>query len=108
MGAIAASNSIGVQLSVSYCIDSYKDLSGEAMVTVIIIRNTMSFAVNYGITPWVTNMGYQNAFILAAFAGLAQVLTFLAVVKWGKSWRTMSRKRYYKFVKESEGLGVTH
>lgn len=108
MGVIAASNCVGVQLSVSYCIDSYKDLSGEAMVTVIIIRNTMSFAVSYGITPWVTNMGYQNAFILAAFAGLAQVLTFLAVVKWGKGWRSMTRKRYYKFVKESESLGVGH
>lgn len=29
---IAISNSIGVQLSISYCIDSYKDLSGEAMM----------------------------------------------------------------------------
>jgi hypothetical protein len=108
MGVIAASNSIGVQLSVSYCIDSYKDLSGEAMVTVIIIRNTMSFAIGYGVTPWVTNMGYQNAFILAAFAGLAQVLTFLAVVKWGKSWRIATKNRYYKFVKESEHIGISH
>jgi hypothetical protein len=108
MGVIAASNSIGVQLSVSYCIDSYKDLSGEAMVTVIIIRNTMSFAIGYGVTPWVTNMGYQNAFILAAFAGLAQVLTFLGAVKWGKSWRNMTKQRYYRFVKESENLGVSH
>lgn len=108
MGVIAASNSIGVQLSVSYCIDSYKDLSGEAMVTVVIIRNTMSFAIGYGVTHWVTNMGYQNAFILAAFAGLAQVSTFLAVVKWGKSWRSMTKQRYYRFVKESQSLGVSY
>jgi hypothetical protein len=108
MGVIAASNSIGVQLSVSYCIDSYKDLSGEAMVTVIIIRNTMSFAIGYGVTPWVTNMGYQNAFILAAFAGLAQVTTFLAVVKWGKSWRNMTKQRFYKYVKEGNELGAIH
>lgn len=108
MGVLACSNSIGIQLSVSYCIDSYKDLSGEAMVTVIIIRNTMSFAIGYGITPWVTNMGYQNAFILAAFAGLAQVCTFFAVVKWGKSWRVKTKGRYYKFVKESEELGLGH
>lgn len=78
------------------------------MVTVIIIRNTMSFAVNYGITPWVTNMGYQNAFLVAAFAGLAQVLTFLVVVKYGKSWRAGTRKRYYKFVRENDKLGITH
>lgn len=31
MFLIAGSNCIGLQLSVSYCIDSYKDLSGEAM-----------------------------------------------------------------------------
>ncbi|CCD44829.1 similar to MFS transporter [Botrytis cinerea T4] len=108
MFLIAGSNAIGLQLSVSYCIDSYKDLSGEAMATVIIIRNTMSFAMAYGITPWVTNMGYQNAFIVAAFAGLAQVLTFFAVVKWGKSWRNNTKGRYYKYVKENEILGVTH
>lgn len=108
IGVIAASNTIGIQLSVSYCIDSYRDLSGEAMVTVIIIRNTMSFAVGYGITPWVTNMGYQNAFIVAAFAGLAQVLTFLLVVKYGKSWRVATRGRYEKFLAESQKLGVTH
>jgi hypothetical protein len=108
MGVIAASNSIGVQISVSYCIDSYKDLSGEAMVTVIIIRNTMSFAIGYGLTPWVTDMGYQNAFILAAFAGLAQVLTFFAVLKWGKGWRNASKARYYRYIKDSENLGVTH
>lgn len=48
MGVIAFTNVVGLQLSVSYCIDSYRELSGEAMVTVILIRNTMSFAINYG------------------------------------------------------------
>lgn len=100
MGVIAASNSIGVQLSVSYCIDSYKDLSGEAMVTVIVIRNTMSFAIGYGVTPWVADMGYQNAFVVAACVGLAQVLTFLGVVRWGKGWRDGTKGRYYRFLRE--------
>lgn len=48
MCVIAITNTIGVQVSVSYCIDSYRDLSGEAMITVIIIRNTMAFAMGYG------------------------------------------------------------
>jgi hypothetical protein len=48
MGMLGAAVTIGCQLPVSYCIDSYKDLGADAMVTVIIIRNTMSFAVNYG------------------------------------------------------------
>jgi hypothetical protein len=107
MGCIAATNTIGLQLSISYCIDSYKDLSHEAIVSVILVRNTMSFAVNYGITPWVTNMGLQNAFILAACVGLAQVLTFLPVVKYGKGWRAASRERYYRYVAEGAKLGLS-
>lgn len=48
MGVIAFTNTLGVQISVSYCIDSYRELSGEDMVTLIIIRKTMSFAIGYG------------------------------------------------------------
>lgn len=78
------------------------------MVTVILIRNTMSFAVNYGITPWVNGMGYQNAFIVAAFAGLAQVCTFFIVVKYGKGWRKANMPKYERFVQQSEKLGLAH
>jgi len=60
------------------------------------------------ITPWVTNMGYQNAFILAAFAGLAQVLTFLIFVKWGKKMREASLPRYWKYLREMSAAGLTH
>ena len=48
MGVIGFTNSLGLQLSISYCIDSYRELGGEAIVTVIIVRNTMSFAIGYG------------------------------------------------------------
>lgn len=49
MGVIGFTNSLGLQISVSYCIDSYRELCGEAIVTVILIRNTMSFAIGYGL-----------------------------------------------------------
>jgi hypothetical protein len=88
MGIIATTITIGVQLSVSYAIDSYKEIAGEALVTVILIRNTMSFAIGYGLTPWVDGMGKQNAFILAGFVGLAQCLTFLLMIKYGKRFRS--------------------
>lgn len=108
MGVIAVTNVVGLQLSVSYCIDSYKDLSGEAIVTVILVRNTMSFAIGYGITPWVTNMGLQNAFLVAAFAGLAQCATFLIFVKWGKNLRRDSGPRYKKYVDKMASQGMIH
>ena len=48
MGIIGFTNSLGIQISISYCIESYRELGGEAIVTVILIRNTMSFVINYG------------------------------------------------------------
>lgn len=95
MGVIAFTNSLGLQLSVSYYIDSYRELSGEAISIVILFRNSMSFAIGdesvslsdgdpptersqliaiSSITPWVTSLGLQNTFVVAAMVGLAQAL----------------------------------
>ncbi|EXJ93353.1 hypothetical protein A1O1_01745 [Capronia coronata CBS 617.96] len=108
MGVIAYTNTVGLQLSISYCVDSYRDLAGETIITVIIIRNTMSFAIGYGLTPWVDNMGYQNAFIVAAFAGLAQALMFVIFIKFGKLLRQKSTNTYLKYVEEITAAGLTH
>ncbi|CAD6566702.1 MAG: hypothetical protein ASARMPREDX12_008802 [Alectoria sarmentosa] len=108
MGVIGFTNTVGVQLSVSYCIDSYRELSGEAMVTVILVRNTMSFAIGYGITPWVTQMGLQNAFIVAAFAGLAQVLTVFFFIRYGQSMRRASVGRYEHYREKMMAAGLIH
>ncbi|PVI01321.1 MFS general substrate transporter [Periconia macrospinosa] len=108
MGVIAMTNTIGVQLSVSYCIDSYRALSGEAIITVILVRNTMSFAIGYGITPWVTDMGLQNCFLTAAFVGLAQVCTVFVFIKYGKRLREMSVPKYSRYVEIMEQKGMVH
>lgn len=107
MGVISFTNIVGLQLSVSYCIDSYKALSGEAMVTVILVRNTMSFAIGYGITPWL-GIGLQNTFIVAAFAALAQCATFLIMVRYGKGFREKSIGRYEKYVGQITASGMVY
>lgn len=48
MFLLSYSSTAGITLSVNYMIDTYQELSGEAIGTVIIIRNTMSFAIGYG------------------------------------------------------------
>lgn len=98
MGCLAYTSTVGVTLSVNYMIDSYHDISGDAIVAVILIRNTMSFAVNYGITPWLRNLGYQNCFISAAFIGLAASSVFLVMIKFGKGLRIKSSSKYWSIV----------
>jgi MFS family permease len=98
MACLAYTSSLGVTLSVNYMIDSYHDISGDAIVAIILIRNTMSFAVNYGITPWLTNLGYQNCFLSAAFIGLAASSVFLLMIKFGKRLRIKSSSKYWSIV----------
>jgi hypothetical protein len=98
MACLAYTSSLGVTLSINYMIDSYHDISGDAIVAVILIRNTMSFAVNYGITPWLNNLGYQNCFLSAAFVGLAASSVFLVIIKFGKRLRIKSNSKYWSIV----------
>ena len=60
------------------------------------------------ITPWVVNLGLQNAFLVAAFAGLAQVLSFLIFIKYGRRLREASAGRYQKYVQEMRAAGLVH
>ncbi|OAL30556.1 hypothetical protein AYO22_01508 [Fonsecaea multimorphosa] len=98
MGSLALATTFGVTLSVNYMIDSYHGISGDAIVTVILVRNTMSFAISYGITPWLTNLGYQNCFISAAFIGMAASSVFFVMILYGKKFRVSSAAKYWKLV----------
>ncbi|KAL6242311.1 hypothetical protein RBB50_010859 [Rhinocladiella similis] len=102
LGALACTTTFGVTLSVNYLIDSYHDISGDALVTVILVRNTMSFAISYGITPWLTNLGYQNCFISAAFVGMTASSAFFIMIKYGKMFRVKSAARYWALVSEEK------
>lgn len=95
-----------LQINIAYCLESYKDLSAEALVTVICIRNTMNFAFDYGFSPWLTNMGRQNAFITAACAGLAQIATFLVMIRYGKTLRKLSVESYYRHSSDMRKAGI--
>lgn len=108
MGIISFVPVVGVQVCVSYCIDSYRALSGEAIVTVILLRNNILFGVNYGITPWVTNMGMRDAYILAACLAFVQVVSFLIMVKYGKSCRVRSIGLYTKYCQHLEASGLMY
>jgi MFS family permease len=100
-------NVLGGSYALSYLVDSYKDLSGEALVTAILCRNTIAFAFNYAITPWINSMGLQNAFIVAAVLAQVTGLTFLLLIWKGKSLRRRGAKLYYKLA-ASQVVGSAH
>lgn len=101
-------NTCGITLSVNYLVDSYRDISGDGMTTMILIRNTMSFAIGYGITPWLDNLGYQNCFISAAFVGMAASSLFLLMIWKGKYFREANRVKYWDLVRKHVDMGMVH
>ncbi|KIX95713.1 uncharacterized protein Z520_08420 [Fonsecaea multimorphosa CBS 102226] len=88
----------GGSTSLAYDVDCFKEIAGETVVLVIVIRNTMGFGMNYGITPWLENTGTQNCFIAVAFLCLFCNFSFLFMTVWGKKLRRMSAKKYWEYV----------
>lgn len=90
----------GGAISLAYAVDCFKEMAGESLVTVIIIRNTIGFAFSYAITPWIENMGLQNCFISVALISLTCTSTFLLMIYWGKVLRRMSTERYWRYISD--------
>lgn len=63
--------------------------------------STTADANSDSITPWVDHLGYQNCFISAAFVGLACAAVFLVMIRWGKTFRTHTREKYWDIVDEN-------
>lgn len=98
MVVMSACSTAGITLSVSYLVDSFHDISDDSMASIIIIRNTMSFAIGYGITPWLDNLGVQNCFISVAFVALGICSVFWPMIVYGKKLRSLKRESYWREV----------
>lgn len=106
LGLMAGLCIIGCVNAVTYVIDCYHEVSCEAMATVIVIRNCMSFAVSYGITPWIENTGLQNTFIAAAFICFFCIGTFLVMIKTGLYWRGKTKDVYWSLIERRRAMGI--
>jgi hypothetical protein len=101
MGLVAFAIGCGMQVAICYSIDCYKALCAEALVAVMLIRNTMSFVIGYGITPWVDSLGLQHGFILAGFLALLQTAIALSFISIGKRLRIRWGPRFVDYVESS-------
>ncbi|RVX73564.1 hypothetical protein B0A52_02452 [Exophiala mesophila] len=94
---------IGSAIAINYIIDSYREISGDGLVTMICIRNAMGFGFSYAVTPWITASGVQNTYIAVGFIGMFfWGLCFLFVLV-GKGTRKASAKSFWALV-EKHGL----
>ncbi|AOW04387.1 major facilitator superfamily domain-containing protein [Yarrowia lipolytica] len=108
MGIIGGLATIPAVSSVNYALDCYREIGSDSLVTLIVIRNCMSFGIGYGITPWITREGLKNAFGEAAGVSAACMGTFFIVLVVGKRMRKWTKKDYWNFVQKSIDNGMVH
>lgn len=98
---LAMSNGLCVSAALNYAISSYRELAGGMVVTCVLIRNTLSFAVNYAIGPWLAALGYRNTYLSVAVIGFVWNASLFVLVKWGRRLREATAARYWSDVERA-------
>lgn len=105
---LAINSSLSVAGALGYAIAAYPELSGDMVTTCVIIRNTLSFAINFGITPWINNSGYLVVYCSMAGIGLLWNLTLFIMTKWGRAMRMRTANKYWRDVDRARSKGLSH
>jgi MFS family permease len=91
-------NVAGGSYAIAYNVDCFREIAGESIVSMILCRNTMSFAFNYAITPWINAQGLQKTFIAVAVLSCGFGCSFLLMIWKGKNLRKRCAERYWRYV----------
>lgn len=106
--AMAINAALCVGGALNYAISSYSELSGQMVTTCVLIRNTMSFAINYGITPWLNASGYLRVYCIVAGIGFVWNASLFVMTRYGRALRIMTAKRYWRDVDRARAKGLGH
>ncbi|KAL4900035.1 hypothetical protein BDW74DRAFT_171117 [Aspergillus multicolor] len=105
LGLIAMTFPLGSSLAYTYILDSYREMAGEGLVSVVLIRNMMGFAFGYAAVPMIDNLGARYAFVAIALIGELLWATCIAVVYVGKHFRQCTAQKYWRLV-ENHGAKI--
>lgn len=98
MGLVKGLGTLTSISALNYVVDSYREITSDSMVIVMLIRNTMSFCISYGITPWFMNEGLTRCFAEAAGLAFGCCATMFIFIVWGKRMREKTKDDYWSLV----------
>lgn len=101
MGVIEFTMMVSSNIPYVYALDACRNLGSDAIVAIILVRNTVSFAFAFAITPWVEDQGLQNTSLVVGFVlGLAFWVTAIPAIIYGKKLRRKTARKYYQWSSE--------
>ncbi|EEA25195.1 hypothetical protein TMatcc_006583 [Talaromyces marneffei ATCC 18224] len=90
---------LGGDVALTYLMDCYQDILGDAFVGVAFLRNAVSVIIMFVITPWLDGMGLRNTFILCGALSFITLNVSIPMIIWGKKARIRTAGRYAHFAK---------
>ncbi|QMW32003.1 hypothetical protein G4B84_007384 [Aspergillus flavus NRRL3357] len=84
-------------VALTYLTDCYPDILGDALNSIVFVRNGFAMVVRFAFTPWVTGMGIQNSFILISMLALLTVTLPILLMIYGKRARASTADKYWKY-----------
>lgn len=106
--AVALNGTICVSAALQYAISSYPELSGQMVTTCVLIRNTLSFAINFGITPWLRSSNYLTVYCILAGIGFVWNASLFVMTRYGRKIREITADRYWRDVERARAQGLSH
>jgi hypothetical protein len=76
------------------CQLKYPQITGDAFVAVVFVRNAFATAIVFALNPWISKLGLYNMFVCAACLGLSIGLLTVPMIIWGKKARNLTAMRY--------------
>lgn len=104
--ALAINAALCVGAALNYAISSYSELAPQMITTCVLIRNTLSFAVNYSITPWLNHSGYLQVYCIVGGIGLLWNASLFLMTRYGRTLREKTADRYWRDVKYARSKGM--
>lgn len=73
--------------------DDY-EIVGVSLVGVVFVRNIVTTALVFSLTPWINGMGVKWMFVLLGCIGAGFAFLSIPFILWGKKWRIKSTERF--------------
>ena len=83
----------------TYLLDGYGNIAGDALVGVAFVRNICATAIVFAATPWMEALGMYDLFVCVGCLAVFFALLGLPVIIWGRSMRVHGAKRYMKMAR---------